>query len=304
MLFSISIFLLALGVDYLISDGLRNSGLRKYTVWNDIYKSNLDEDIIVSGSSRAWAQYDTNILEESLRLNVYNIGIDGHPIDYQLIRYNTYIRFNRKPKYIIQNIDFATLSLSNDGYEREQFFPYLKDRRLIKEVGKLKEISFFDRNIPLLRYYGYRDEIKNGLKSYFGKRDFIYEANLYKGYQGNEYSWDGSKLSEIDSIVFKPNEEAVSLFCDFLIKSKNENIQVILVSAPLYKEVLGKIVNKEVMDSTFHHIATKFDLHILDYKEDEMCLDTAYFYNGTHLNKKGAELFTSKLALDLKKIIR
>ena len=38
---------------------------------------------------------------------------------------------------------------------------------------------------------------------------------------------------------------------------------------------------------------------ILNYTYDPISYDTNFFYNATHLNKTGAELFTRKLAHDI-----
>ena len=37
----------------------------------------------------------------------------------------------------------------------------------------------------------------------------------------------------------------------------------------------------------------------LDYSTDSMCQDTTYFLNSSHLNKKGAEIFSAKLVRDI-----
>lgn len=42
-----------------------------------------------------------------------------------------------------------------------------------------------------------------------------------------------------------------------------------------------------------------FELLFLDYTNDPICYDTAYFYNAMHLNARGANLFTEKLAHDI-----
>jgi lysophospholipase L1-like esterase len=49
----------------------------------------------------------------------------------------------------------------------------------------------------------------------------------------------------------------------------------------------------------YDSIARKYNIPILDYHYDPISFDTAYFYNATHMNKRGAELFTAKLAHDI-----
>lgn len=302
IVFVITLYVFAIGVDFVISKGLRESGIRKYVVWTEIINSRASSDILILGSSRAWCQYDTKIIEDTLMHTAYNLGIDGHPIDYQLIRYGFYRKYNDKPKYIIQNIDFSTIDIRDDGYEREQFFPFINEHFLVNQIKVDKNISLIDRFIPLVRYYGYRDNIQNGIMSFIGKKDFD-DSGLYKGFRSNDLIWNESNLFEIDSIKFSYNNKPLIMFEEYLKQAKKENIEVILVSAPIHNKVLEKIQNANELNSFFLSIAKKYDLKLFDYKYDEMCQDTLNFYNGTHLNKRGAEMFTKKLVKDLKEII-
>ena len=59
------------------------------------------------------------------------------------------------------------------------------------------------------------------------------------------------------------------------------------------------MVNEKKMYEMYDTIAQRFNIPILDYNDISMCYDTTYFYNGTHLNKLGAEVFTTKLAHDI-----
>ena len=47
-------------------------------------------------------------------------------------------------------------------------------------------------------------------------------------------------------------------------------------------------------------LAKKYDIIFLDYSNSEFTMQKELFYNATHLNKKGSELFSKKLALDIK----
>jgi len=301
-IFILLLWILAFSIDEIISIGLKKTDIRKFQAWNDIYASDIKDDVVIIGSSRAWCQYDPKILDSITGLSFYNLGIDGSPINYQIIRYNTYRRFNPKPKYIVQNVDFLTLAIRNDGYEREQYFPYIDDDSLINVVAKDKNISFLDRYIPLVRYFGYRDIFEDGFESYFGKTVF-FDGGLYKGYRGNDYQWDGSNLRNVNKINYSKDPKALKLLDEYLSKAKDENIEVIFVSAPVYDEVKKKLIDFKGMNDMYKSIADKYKLKILDYTNDSICLNKTNFYNGTHLNEKGAELFSTKLAKDLNTII-
>ena len=293
---------LACSLDFVITSGLRKTDLRSYQAWNDIFASNIKSDAVILGSSRAWCQYSPQILDSIVGLDFYNLGIDGHKIDYQLIRYNTYRRFSPKPRYIIHNVEFSTLGVTTNGYDREQFFPYVFDDSLLNVVSEVKKITFLDRKLPLVRYFGYRVLFENGVKSFFGQKTF-FDGGLKKGYRGNNYPWDGTELDKIQTIQYERNPNAIKLFDEYLKKSKDEGIEVILVFAPVYIDAIKKIENIEEMYTLYSDIAGKYNYTILDFSNDSISFDKENFYNATHLNKKGAEEFSIKLGRRLNSVI-
>ena len=111
--------------------------------------------------------------------------------------------------------------------------------------------------------------------------------------------WDGSVLYAMDSLGCAIDTSAVSLFIDFLHEATDKKVKIIFVYAPIYVGAREKMVNEEQMFTMYDSIAKIFEIPILDYNDIPMCYDTTYFYNATHLNKIGAELFTTKLAHDI-----
>lgn len=294
------VFVLAIAFDYMITTGLKKTDIRKYSTWNDIYKGNLDADLLIIGASNAWSGFNTYIIDTILNLNSYNLGIDGHNIDYQIIRYDTYRRYNSKPKIVLINTLFGgTLSTSaHIQYEREQFFPYIHDKELISRVAKDKNFSWADRYVPLIRYFGYREDFENGIMAYFGKTDF-FDGGMHKGYRGNDYAWDRASLS-IDTIFsINIEKESVALLDSFSKRLIDDGIEVVYVKSPIYFPLRSKFTNIEQTDSIFNSISKKYDIPVLDYYFSNISMDSIYFYNPGHLNKKGSELFTFKLCHDI-----
>jgi len=76
-----------------------------------------------------------------------------------------------------------------------------------------------------------------------------------------------------------------------------------MVFAPIFIGVTEKMDSVQLMFDTYQVYVEKFDCPVLNYTYDSLSYDTNYFYNVTHLNKKGAELFSTNLALDLKELV-
>lgn len=262
---------------------------RKYVVWNDIVHNNINADLIILGNSRAWCQYSPQILDSVLGTTSYNIGIDGSCFNRQLARYELYRHYiPNAPKYIIQNVEFFTLG-HTEGYEREQFMPYLIYPYFRERICQIEPFSFGELYIPMYRYY------VNNVYDEYTKYDFP----VVKGYLGEDNKWDGSKLNETEPYIQEVDTNSLKMFIDYIEGLQEENIKLILVFAPIYKDGLSKVLDLEEIHGLYYDLANKYNLPILDYANCWLSQDTTYFYNATHLNKQGAELFSTKLAHDI-----
>ena len=267
-----------------------------YAAWNQMYNDSTCYDLVINGSSRAWTQYDPLILDSILDLTSFNLGIDGSAINRQITKYNKYCELHGNPKYLIQNIDLWTMSYTM-GYEREQFFSYFfYDRDLLKEYDYYENFSWGEKYLPCYRYLGYDDVITEAL--FHDNKGHFFEY-LTNGYFSRVEEWDGSVLYAMDSVIVATDTNAVNLFIDFLQEETGNGVKIIFVYAPIYIGAREKMLNEEEMFAMYDSIAEKFDIPILDYNDIPMCYDTTYFYNATHLNRLGAELFTTKLAHDI-----
>lgn len=285
-------FVICLVLDYAISDYLQHTHWRKYDTWTKIVNGEFqDNDLLIFGSSRAWVQYSPTILDSVLGVNSYNMGIDGSSADRQILRWRLYKKFhNKKPKYIIQNIDYVSTLGKTNGYERDQFFPFILNTEFRGEVYNCESLSLAEKYIPMYRY------VKYGLYNILTPEP----APSCKGYEGQYWKWDGRKLREIENIPFACDSTGYVIFEEFLTDAiRNDSIKVIFVMSPMYYGVKDKAMQLDKMYQIYGNIANKYDIPILDYTFCEISKDTSNFYNAMHLNKKGAELFSTKLSNDL-----
>ncbi len=283
-------------IDYFYSQEVMKTNDRRIEAWYDLMHGNIDSDILIMGSSRVWVHISPMILDSVLHTSTYNIGIDGSGIRRQIHKYNMFIKYNRKPKVIIQNIDQWSFK-DKEGYEKEQFFPYFWNIDMRNEMFSSEPFSNMEKYCPLYRYWNKFDT--GMLFSGFFKKQPRY---LYKGYRGMERPWNGKKYNEIKTIRFEKNDTVVMLFDNYLAQAKKDGIKVVFVYTPCYYGALNKTENIDEMHAFYKRIADKYNIPILDYMNMEMCKDTTYFYNAMHLNRQGAEIFSDSLAHDLKRM--
>jgi len=278
--------------------GLKKTDHDNYVVWNDLYKGNINADIIILGSSRAWVNVSTRIIDTVLGANSYNLGIDGHNFKMQKCIYEVYLKNNHKPELIIHCLDITTLSQQIELYNLGQTIPYLKDPIVSNTTKYYIGYEWIDYYNPFTKYFTRHENLKIGLLEYFNL--YNYKSTKYKGYKNNVVSWDGKYDLFINNnpqgLWVSIDKEVLHSFDQYLAKNCKDNIETVLVFPPELKEAQAFVLNKDSIINIYKSLSQKYNLRLIDFSNDSICLSRKYFYNSSHLNKIGAEIFTLKLA--------
>ncbi len=304
--FLLLLLIISLIIDLLISNSLNNKkgfGLGEVSVWSDIYHNEINANLLIYGSSRAWVHFNPNIIEDSLNISTYNLGIDGHNFRIQYLRHLEFMKNNHKPRYIIHSLDCFTFQKRKDLYNYEQFLPFmLFNFNMFNYTYSYEGFNFFGYFLPLIRYSG----LSNIFEYLFNSNDISQNYDRNKGFRGQDKNWNNDlekAKSKLNSYNIRIEKSEILLYESFLNDCKQKGIEVILVYSPEHIDGQKFVENRHVVFTLFKYLAIKYNLHFIDYSNDEMCYKYEYFYNSSHLNKTGANLFTSKLCSDLKKII-
>lgn len=285
------LFVLNVVLDYCFTVFLNQSQSELYKEWNRIIHGTIDADLVVIGSSRAWAQYDPHIMDSILLANSYNLGINGGSVNRQIVKYKVFRHYQKKkPSFLIVNFDYWNTWVIN-RFQREQYFPYLANVYMRKLIIDQEPFSLMELYLPMYRYY------------FQGVSKLLREAmeieNTYKGYHAHDLEWDGEEFAKVKTVMFESLQNVVDEFDVFLSDLQRDDVKVIFVCSPIYIGVTEMTVNLSEFYDFRKHFSEKYGIPVLDYINDPICTDTTCFYNATHLNKKGAELFTTKLCQDL-----
>lgn len=296
---------ISLVLDITISNALKKLDTFAYgesVIWNEIYNGNINEDLLIYGSSRAWVHFSPKIIQENTGLTAYNLGIDGHNFWLQHLRHKALLKYNQAPKIIVLSVGPFTLNKRENLYNLDQFLPFMYKEDVYAYTSSYDGFTVLDYSIPLLRYIGKREAILTALKDHKkNKKNGI--SYRVKGYKGMDRSWNQDleiAKSKMDHIEITKHKDSELLLDDFLTECKTEEIKVILVYSPTYIEGQRFIKNREEIIDTYHGLAIKHEIPFLDYSNNSMCYDKDLFYNSIHLNIKGSELFTKMFVDDLK----
>lgn len=298
--FALPILLISFGLDVYISTNLKKINevaYGEYSTWNDLFEGKINSDLLVYGSSRAWCHISPKIIEDNLKLSTYNLGINGHNFWLENFRHSLVLKNNKKPKIILFSLDMFTLQKKKELYNSEQFLPYMLWNKDIKNATESYEgFNFYDYNFPLVRYYSKLLVLQKTMSFSMG---FLQNSEVrVKGYKGKDKSWN----SDLDKAKAKRKKYEVPidkvsqlLFEQFLVDCKNQNIKLIFVYTPEYIDGQKFVKNRQMVMNLYTHYSKKYQIPFYDYSNDTICFQKKYFYNASHLNKTGAELFTHQL---------
>lgn len=304
IVFFIVLLGLAWGLDYMISKGLLEMEDYRFMSWNEMQKGDINADIVIMGNSRGFSHFEPWTIDSICNTSSYCLGLGGYSITVQDLKYHYYCLYNKKPKYIIQQIDYYTLR--NDSaphqHESEQYLPMIYDSRIHDEFLRVG-YTHLDVYCPLYRYFGYQMVIKNGLLEFLGLKHYVRNPSR-RGHHYEEGEWDGSELAKMDTIHAQFNPKGKAYFERYMRECAEDGVKVILVNSPTYIGANNKTTGLDEVNAYFDSIASVYNTVYWNYNEGyEMCNDTTNFCVSVHMNPQATHQFSIDFANDLKAYI-
>ena len=288
-----------------IDNKFRNIYDDTYADWNRLFKGEINADIVILGSSRAWVHYNPEIFENKFGLTCYNLGLDGGGLAMQKAKWDSYIANNKPPKFVIQDIDLLTFGSRNDNeiFKKYRFLPYLNKETIYSNLSLIDPFIKLEAFIPLIKYRGYKDEILNLLIE-----NKINKERNKKGFLGQKKQFDSLTYKKmiVNNDVIVKSEEQIKLgeriLLSLIKECKKNNTTVILAHSPIFSNALTLFPQQKDFINIIHNISMNNECEFLDFSNDSINRDTINFYNTTHLNYKGADKFSNKFVTALQKL--
>ena len=85
-----TVLLMAVILDVMISFGLCKTDCYRYQTFSDIYKGNMNCDVLYMGNSRGFSHFNPRIIDSICGVNSYSLGLGGYPINTQIAAYHCY----------------------------------------------------------------------------------------------------------------------------------------------------------------------------------------------------------------------
>ncbi|MEI6348822.1 MAG: hypothetical protein WCP69_12820 [Bacteroidota bacterium] len=248
-------------------------------------------EVLVFGASTANHNYIPKILQDSLKMSCYNVAKDGEPIFYHFALLHSIL--NRyTPKIVILDVALSQfyLDANNESYDKlSSLYPYVCNHPDLLNIISLK--GEFEKYKLLSKIYPYNSLLLtiisgNWDSSLNNKKDFNGYVPLYN-------HWNQSLL--VDSIKESNEVDSLKLyyFENFIKECKNHKVDLYLVLSPVYKNFIYEQKSLTVVKK----LSLKYGFKFCNFLNDSIYLQRPdLFSDKTHLNDKGAQFYTKKIA--------
>lgn len=250
------------------------------------------EDILLLGTSRCNYHYVPSIIQDSLKMSVYNGGIDASSNIYAHFIVLNHVLSSFKPKVICLEIMTNEFNVQANPFKTITFFAPYFGLNAIADSVFLAANNYWGYRVSHL--YRYNARAVSNIAGLLVDRQKEGEGGYLPLREPNEYPY------EID---FEYTPEAVdSMKIDyvhrFIDTCRSNGVELVFMVSPRYSEVAPDHYD------VIKKMALEEGVPFMDYHTRGLFLDhPEYFRDKSHLWDAGARQFSSIFAHDLKMVL-
>ncbi|GAA4434237.1 hypothetical protein GCM10023188_24930 [Pontibacter saemangeumensis] len=290
--------LIGYGLDNLIN---AKYALRHKAKIDGVMDHTLDSDIAIFGSSVAYTHFNPSIISSKVNKTCYNFGLDGTPLNEYKGILNEFLSYSTAEVIVLAGT-YSELAERTQIYEFKKYEPYLGNENLYNALSDIdSELAWKSRYVPFYNLIQYNKDFYDILVE--TKFDFklldhnIADAKDYKGFHPVTIDWSNQKY---DTIKVEISEKTIINYQEILRKANSKGIKVILVLSPIYIQGQRHIVNLNQIKDVYKNLAGEENI-FMDFTQSDICNRKELFRNNTHLNAKGANIFSAEFSAKLNK---
>ena len=246
-------------------------------------------DVLILGPSTAYHHYDCRIIEDSLGITCFNAGRDGQNIIYDVMVLEGF--FTRcTPKLVVVDVTHSTLSDTwmsslNDFNCYYGFLQPIDD--IIDSIG-----GPLDRFKRMSNIYRYNKTWEWLLNARFAKT-----AEDLNGYRPLEVKVIKGLKATKESGRFVMDDRCRHYLERIINVCKEKDVKILFTISPTL------IIDEGNFAKDVNDVLQKKGLGLMNWNGDTSYINhPELFYDKTHLNAKGAEVFTKEFVGKVKKL--
>ncbi len=258
-------------------------------------------DVLILGSSRARHHVVPAILEDSLSVSVFNAGLDGHDFLCAVMLFDLWTRAHPPPKVILLHVDPVSLLNYQRELERTIIFSgYFRESDRVRSIllmrGKYEWLKYLSSS------YRFNGKVLPIIKNLIMSPD-----PTSHGYVGLKGSPQSGVRQAVDLTRITTDEYAnpfwdlkLSYLAELARYSKVNGTRLILFHSPYPQEDLSTVADWSRRLAALQSSYEGVEFLDLAARAHEIFVGRAdLFWDKSHLNSKGAEIFSTLLAAEV-----
>lgn len=249
----------------------------------------INKELIILGSSRGADNILAGDIERATKLKTYNLSYQGADITFQHFILKTLLKYNKPPKKIVLSIDnpFEFDIKESLIFRIDRLQPLSKYNYINDELIYQNKHNLFSKIMCLSRLQ--KEQIT--FNSY--RKTSIIPIDEYGSMPlKNKKNEEQLTFKNYKSVYLKTNEssEKLKAFKHIQGLCKDYDIELFYVFSPSLNSFNTSFFNRFMQEVQQRNRIILYDTLNPIYKNPE------YFYDESHLNAKGAKIFTSELS--------
>lgn len=270
------------------------------------------KDVLFLGSSRVLRHIDPRVVDSICHVDSYNLGVEGMNIPELRMMLRVCIGRGKAPKVLVLNIDPSNLQTEQVFFDLPDLLDYAARDTVVYHAMAEVQCIYRDRwkyqCYRLQRYAAINDGFKvdalsEGEEKFHRRIVALWGDTVagggYKGYRPKCEDYHEPKMP---SFRVPWQTRGFGLLRDVIHTCRENDIKVVLVTAPMYKDYGSLFENADSLAAGIAMLAREENVVYFNRMRDSVSMDKANFINIDHLNCRGAALYSAELAALLRRL--
>jgi hypothetical protein len=294
--------------EYPTYKSVKNKTNRNYLKWEAIHQNENTFDIVILGTSRAYASFNPIIIDSVLNTNSYNMATSAQDIAETYYSLQEIFEY-QKPKYIVLDLFFHNSDTTYDYYQtfsNSSFFNSTKRKLNLINEG-YGTTGILNYSIPVIKFKNY---IKQDVVGLFSNNKTLRKEDTWiKGYLYDTLTVSKAEISNFEPIsnfettTFDKNR--FNLYFNKIKELLSSNNAELICVRTAYPPTRLKLTKSDDEGTYFKTYLAKEKIPFYDlnnFKSDEYIYKDQDFADYHHPNYKGANKASLQLIEVFKQI--
>lgn len=261
-----------------------------------IMKGEIQSDLVILGSSRGARSVIAKQLEDSLKMTAFNLSYPGSDITFHeyILEALLSVKGNKKPKCVLLVVDDSDelKTAKSLNFRLERLYPLVKYKNIRDKLVDRKDKKFLLNELLVLHQMNKSNFLMKQRK--FTKNDSIMPCgSMPISHQKKTFD----KLYGSGNYIYSKSGELkykLKAFKSLVSVCKDNHIKLIVAIPPNFRKVTKGFKQRLFEVANGYAEVWEHDPNKVEYRDPD------YFFDNSHLQKVGSQVYTAELAVKFK----